>query len=74
MNSLKTLTTVALAVSVSALQLTAPYGVSNPTTACQILKRTYPNITYLPDDAGYTAENQGQFRILALQKKRLTDV
>ncbi|KAF1354469.1 FAD-binding domain-containing protein, partial [Lizonia empirigonia] len=27
-------------------------------TACDILKHTYPNITYLPEDAGYADENQ----------------
>jgi hypothetical protein len=51
-----------LATSVSAFHLTSSHNVSNPTTACEILKQSYPNITYLPEDAGYTDENQGKLQ------------
>ena len=48
------------AISASAFQLLASQNVSDPSTACEILKHVYPNITYLPEDAGYVDENQGQ--------------
>lgn len=30
-----------------------------PTITCNFFKQNFPNITYLPDDVGYTAENEG---------------
>jgi len=31
-----------------------------PSTACNYFKQNYPNMTLLPEDAGYTAENEGE--------------
>ncbi|KNG45821.1 FAD-binding domain-containing protein [Stemphylium lycopersici] len=58
MASLIAMIPFALAVSVSAFQSFASYDVSDPWTACQTLKYTYPDITYLPEDEGYMNENQ----------------
>jgi hypothetical protein len=33
----------------------------SPSTTCNYLKQYYPNITLLPEDAGYTAENEGEW-------------
>lgn len=58
-----------LAAAASASQLTTTYNVTDPKTACDILKQTYPNITYLPEDAGYADENQGQSGSLSVSDK-----
>jgi len=50
----------ALFASGTAFQSVASYNISDASTACEILKNTYPNITYLPEDAGYADENQGK--------------
>ncbi|RYO26235.1 hypothetical protein AA0111_g8325 [Alternaria arborescens] len=60
MITFRTLIPCALLASVTAFQSVASYNISDPSTACEILKNTYPNITYLPDDAGYVDENQGK--------------
>jgi len=31
-----------------------------PTAACDFFKQNYPNMTVLPTDANYTAENEGK--------------
>jgi hypothetical protein len=53
MTSPRSLLLLALAVSSLASQQPASYS-------CEVLKRTYPNITYLPEDVGYAKENQSQ--------------
>ena len=60
MTTFRTLISYAFFASVTASQSVASYNISDPSTACQILKNTYPNITYLPEDAGYADENQGK--------------
>lgn len=32
-------------------------------TTCKLLKAQYPNITFVPTDAGYTAENEGKYTL-----------
>jgi hypothetical protein len=32
-----------------------------PTTTCNFFKQNFSNITLLPEDTGYTAENEGAF-------------
>ena len=59
MASMKNLLPILLVASASASQFATSYNISDPTTACEVLKHKYPNITYLPEDAGYTEENQG---------------
>jgi hypothetical protein len=60
MASIRNLIPFAFAVSASASQSVASHNVSNFSTACEILKHAYPNITYFPEDVGYVDENQGQ--------------
>jgi hypothetical protein len=35
----------------------------SPNTTCGFFKRYYPNMTLLPSDGGYTAENEGEFAL-----------
>ncbi|RYN26320.1 hypothetical protein AA0117_g9139 [Alternaria alternata] len=60
MTTFRTLIPCALFASGTAFQSVASYNISDASTACEILKNTYPNITYLPEDAGYADENQGK--------------
>jgi hypothetical protein len=58
-----------LAVRASAFNLSFPSGdycsdlsITNaPSATCDFFKQNYPNMTVLPTDANYTAENEDEF-------------
>jgi hypothetical protein len=69
MASIKNMIPFVFAISVSTFQLVASHKVSDPSTACEILKHAYPNITYLPEDAGYMEENHSTSK----NKRKISD-
>ena len=57
------LTVSGLAASSAASILTSAHDcnkTSSPATTCNYLKQYYPNMTILPSDSKYTAENEGK--------------
>lgn len=53
-------TLILSASAASFVAATATPQLSDPSQACAAFKQNYPNITLLPEDAGYKNESEGK--------------
>ncbi|KAF2464585.1 FAD-binding domain-containing protein [Lindgomyces ingoldianus] len=54
-------TLLASSSAFQSFELRASTNTSDPSTACSVLKQSYPNITFLPEDDRYTTENEASW-------------